>query len=209
MALNHQYMVRFIPTCMGNSPISPPRPRTSSVHPHVHGELIDAVLGSIGMHGSSPRAWGTRPLCRRRGDVCRFIPTCMGNSLTKAVKENTEAVHPHVHGELFINQIIYIVAIGSSPRAWGTRARRDQTPHRDRFIPTCMGNSDCISARQRSASVHPHVHGELICNCSPYSNSSGSSPRAWGTPRPHDRRPRSLRFIPTCMGNSKYMHFTI
>ena len=65
-----------------------------------------------------------------------------------------------------------------------------------------MGNSSGSRPGTCSASVHPHVHGELLCGAGVVICAIGSSPRAWGTPE--FREPENLRgrFIPTCMGNS-------
>ena len=91
---------RFIPTCMGNSSWQQHGPAPSPVHPHVHGELPDT--GRRGTHesGSSPRAWGTPSRPRLTHMQCRFIPTCMGNSMQGSQWVVTSTVHPHVHGEL-------------------------------------------------------------------------------------------------------------
>jgi len=46
------------------------------------------------------------------------------------------------------------------------------------------------------------MRGELSDNVPPARCSVGSSPHAWGTPVKHDQRIPSVRFIPTCVGNS-------
>jgi len=51
----------------------------------------------------------------------RFIPTCMGNSVTQCYDLVIFSVHPHVHGELEDRVQEIAFRIGSSPRAWGTR----------------------------------------------------------------------------------------
>ncbi len=112
---------RFIPTCMGNSSSVRPYWASSSVHPHVHGELGRYVRGRLYFFGSSPRAWGTLSTSATSPVDCRFIPTCMGNSGTVIIIYMLIAVHPHVHGELIITDIRIGQSCGSSPRAWGTR----------------------------------------------------------------------------------------
>ena len=94
--------------------------------------------------------------------VMRFIPTCMGNSTPYNHAIPILSVHPHVHGELARQTVDY--------------------DEMERFIPTCMGNSWCHSQYQNQHTVHPHVHGELIDTVNIYDKTSGSSPRAWGTP---------------------------
>jgi len=111
-----------------------------------------------------------------------------------------------VHGELWFEFIRPSPYIGSSPRAWGTPSMNKNIHQCIRFIPTCMGNSMRRTNNFNGITVHPHVHGELIClRCCIIVN-IGSSPRAWGTQ--HDDAPDALegRFIPTCMGNSMYIN---
>jgi len=76
------HVFRFIPTCMGNSIFDGARGIYIPVHPHVHGELVKKMDYKICGVGSSPRAWGTRPVRCEEEEPDRFIPTCMGNSLT-------------------------------------------------------------------------------------------------------------------------------
>ena len=51
-------------------------------------------------------------------------------------------------------------------------------------------------------SVHPHKRGEHIRRASVDQCMPGSSPQAWGTRHPSDRRIRTIRFIPTSVGNT-------
>mgnify|MGYP000085814961 CR=1 FL=1 len=196
-------LIRFIPTCMGNSLVLAVQFRSYSVHPHVHGELSWFITHMRQNTGSSPRAWGT-PLTDYK-NVCasRFIPTCMGNSTACISTSPGSAVHPHVHGELFDALDYRMPAVGSSPRAWGTRLDDDRDNLVVRFIPTCMGNSARSRRFRPGWTVHPHVHGELRTAASSGRSSVGSSPRAWGTRWRGDHWPWLGRFIPTCMGNSQ------
>ena len=64
-----------------------------------------------------------------------------------------------------------------------------------------MGNIAPSNILCMVVTVHPHVCGEHFFRFSSGNNSSGSSPRVWGTlqnsiPVSYDRR-----FIPTCVGN--------
>jgi len=71
---------RFIPTHVGNT-----RHRGSgwlrpAVHPHACGEHATGFMVGCRSDGSSPRMWGTRPICPRRIRGARFIPTHVGNT---------------------------------------------------------------------------------------------------------------------------------
>ena len=65
-----------------------------------------------------------------------------------------------------------------------------------------MGNSSMQSRSPGLGTVHPHVHGKLQTISISRRASSGSSPRAWGTPYYLPAYCGFGRFIPTCMGNS-------
>ena len=169
----------------------------------MHGELSRLFASCSVIFGSSPRAWGTHEMPLEDEVGYRFIPTCMGNSRARGAPHRARSVHPHVHGELISSSTSSTCAAGSSPRAWGTPVPRGPPPVPVRFIPTCMGNSSSSEASTRSASVHPHVHGELYISLSGGFGRRGSSPRAWGTHLSTGEEPRLDRFIPTCMGNSR------
>ena len=132
---------RFIPTCMGNSPVSRSSRAALAVHPHVHGELPSAVCEQKYSTGSSPRAWGTHHRDRARAHGRRFIPTCMGNSLTRGGVFVRCPVHPRVCGELLYVYISESIVFGSSPRMWGTHRLGKYMNYLVRFIPAYVGNS--------------------------------------------------------------------
>jgi len=134
--------------------------------------------------------------------LARFIPTCMGNSSFPDAISILLSVHPHVHGELGCSSFRGPDGAGSSPRAWGTRCWYGDNRCGDRFIPTCMGNSQDRKSMLPPTSVHPHVHGELIDPKDITYDIIGSSPRAWGTQVVFLDLDEVVRFIPTCMGNS-------
>src|SRR5258708_7214979 len=91
---------------------------------------------------------------------------------------------------------------GSSPRAWGTRKITNRDISFFRFIPTCVGNTNNEIFSISRLTVHPHVRGEHISKNSAHFNSTGSSPRAWGTLIYLIRAMYNYRFIPTCVGNT-------
>ena len=152
---------RFIPTCVGN---------TRRV------QRLEAFI-----YGSSPRVWGIRATCSRNHECARFIPTCVGNTAVFASIASSVAVHPHVCGE-------YVVSAGKSssslsvhPHVCGeylislaNMRRLSVHPHvcgeyssatslisaAERFIPTCVGNTDGGQELGRRRTVHPHVCGE-------------------------------------------------
>ncbi len=158
----HQVVLRFIPTCVGNSCFPPLACADETVHPHVCGELLLVCCSFVCCCGSSPRVWGTRSFGGLHCLLVRFIPTCVGNSLHIITMGNKKAVHPHVCGELLCFPAVKGSIGGSSPRVWGTRAGSAATVNESRFIPTCVGNSVSGDHIHSPDPVHPHVCGELV-----------------------------------------------
>ena len=194
--------LRFIPTCVGNSWHQSRTASSTSVHPHMRGELMKARGIPASKDGSSPHAWGTRRLPGRVHEVPRFIPTCVGNSFYDVSDSISFTVHPHMRGELERTRWSRTVESGSSPHAWGTRQVRRRCRGRDRFIPTCVGNSWNWRTRDSTRTVHPHMRGELCFPLVVKKMSDGSSPHAWGTLSNAEYSADRIRFIPTCVGNS-------
>ena len=179
---------RFIPTCVGNTTVAMVLDSKVPVHPHVRGEHTLSTAQIKQVLGSSPRAWGTR--LPRAGCRCRrrFIPTCVGNTSSSASRAILMSVHPHVRGEHGKSAGRMIQDYGSSPRAWGTRPTTTPRSCRRRFIPTCVGNTAIAGRTRQAMRVHPHVRGEHASVSTTWRPCSGSSPRAWGTPRWGRRR---------------------
>ena len=112
------------------------------------------------------------------------------------------AVHPRVCGELLGAACLVFEVIGSSPRVWGTPWGRLPGFRSYRFIPACVGNSKFSILIKGILAVHPRVCGELgRCRQGQY-ESSGSSPRVWGTLQTAKWILNNGRFIPACVGNS-------
>ena len=119
-ACHKECRIRFIPTPVGNSPLSLLVSSYLTVHPHACGELVLLYLLRLNQGGSSPRLWGTL-LCRGSQMPCwRFIPTPVGNSRGICLMVEDEKVHPHACGELRVYVQRIQARNGSSPRLWGT-----------------------------------------------------------------------------------------
>jgi len=91
--------LRFIPTCVGNIVCCRPSGLPSPVHPHVCGEHGASRRKRVIGIGSSPRVWGTWRGAQIQANVCRFIPTCVGNISGRPPTCAANTVHPHVCGE--------------------------------------------------------------------------------------------------------------
>ena len=93
------YLVRFIPTGVGNGPVREAVMYFKPVHPHRRGERILRELNCSTKPGSSPQAWGTELVEAEKAVYERFIPTGVGNGIDPLAKVQALAVHPHRRGE--------------------------------------------------------------------------------------------------------------
>ena len=155
-----------------------------------------------GRYAPPPHAWGILPYLASRYVRGRFIPTCVGNTVRFMPQAPGKSVHPHVRGEYIHGARERIAGGGSSPRAWGIRQPRSAAMRSKWFIPTCVGNTLGKRRSMVRNSVHPHVRGEYVPFTALNAFRSGSSPRAWGILPPITSSGVTLRFIPTCVGNT-------
>ena len=174
---------RFIPTCVGN---------TRQV-------LVQTRQG----YGSSPHAWGIRFHVQPRLKGYRFIPTCVGNTAHGADGRGPDPVHPHMRGEYARKAGASSSTRGSSPHAWGIPCGRSNNGGRDRFIPTCVGNTWLGFGAYDTPAVHPHMRGEYQRLDLEPPCARGSSPHAWGIHNTWNIIREDERFIPTCVGNTR------
>ena len=129
--------------------------------------------------------WGTPPISIYSLLHYRFIPTHVGNANINNPLVFWRSVHPHACGERSVDIHPSRVVHGSSPRMWGTRLR---------------GKS-----RSTNKTVHPHACGERRKNGSVPVQLFGSSPRMWGTLGISLCVSLYGRFIPTHVGNAKWL----
>ena len=189
---------------MGNTTVAYSFAEATTVHPHACGEHHGTRFPPCLQAGSSPRMWGTPSSSHRRLPLSRFIPTHVGNTLTRIVPVEHRAVHPHACGEHYLYVSKITVHPGSSPRMWGTLLYNGRREVVHRFIPTHVGNTMRIANNSIPRAVHPHACGEHFDVPGLLGNSNGSSPRMWGTHRRWARRAFLHRFIPTHVGNTYY-----
>ena len=200
----HALCNRFIPTCVGNTASAYAWTQAASVHPHVRGEYSSRCASCWMSSGSSPRAWGILQPHQFGHRSARFIPTCVGNTVSSRFVTIENPVHPHVRGEYRRRPSYKPPQIGSSPRAWGIPAPPSGAPGKPRFIPTCVGNTAGSHHGNAGPAVHPHVRGEYSFSHWSKNFRCGSSPRAWGIHPVDAAHFHVRRFIPTCVGNTSW-----
>ena len=132
---------RFIPTRVGNTHAAVTQRVSVTVHPHASGEHVRSKPSSRLYCGSSPREWGTQRGFEYSYAVRRFIPTRVGNTITRASSRKQSAVHPHASGEHYNALNGSARTAGSSPREWGTLMPVLAWISLVRFIPTRVGNT--------------------------------------------------------------------
>ena len=138
-----QPLIRFIPTCVGNTFPELFLIISMAVHPHMCGEYRSRVLLERYLNGSSPHVWGILFSVCHNPARRRFIPTCVGNTGEFRRAAFSQSVHPHMCGE-YTNP--YSI-INSNLR----------------FIPTCVGNTNACLPGFDALPVHPHMCGEYGC----------------------------------------------
>jgi len=197
-----KYLVRFIPTGVGNTNMFLNPTAGNTVHPHGCGEHTTKGIQVTGNVGSSPRVWGTLSNAKHYHKQGRFIPTGVGNTGYMLYKPLSVSVHPHGCGEHIAMFVPGTVNRGSSPRVWGTRSSESVSMRPPRFIPTGVGNTINNGGTVPADSVHPHGCGEHALTSPTNTASCGSSPRVWGTLPPEPAGTFNRRFIPTGVGNT-------
>ena len=172
---------RFIPTSVGNTPLSAFAISTPPVHPHIRGEYLATNFNASAVFGSSPHPWGIQLSPQVPSSRSRFIPTSVGNTLRSCVLP--------AHSR------------GSSPHPWGIPCNGELEEAEKRFIPTSVGNTFILSItpvfgygssphpwgihflsyrRMPFHPVHPHIRGEYYPLPTDSHAFSGSSPHPWG-----------------------------
>ena len=111
-----------------------------------------------------------------------IIPTRMGTSMQKLIRNSGVRDHPHAYGDKYSLAFPGFPELGSSPRVWGQAVRQAQSCHMNRIIPTRMGTSSFME--------------RTVCS------QRGSSPRVWGQVFTNLEDGSVAGIIPTRMGTS-------
>ncbi len=170
---------RFISTCVEQTVSALWRPRLITVHLHVRGADIEGDALSPNVRGSSPRAWSRR--------ARSFVLPCV------------HTVHLHVRGADAADGDRADRVAGSSPRAWSRHPSLSLLELRQRFISTCVEQTNASGAGVGASAVHLHVRGADMQPVRRDSDSHGSSPRAWSRQQQQNLKPFHRRFISTCV----------
>ena len=193
---------RFIPTRVGNTPLSTSSDAKRPVHPHASGQHCTPTGPRTIIDGSSPREWGTLADRLAKNRRVRFIPTRVGNTAGVSTVARGITVHPHASGEHDVTATLAAGHGGSSPREWGTLCGTGAQGVRSRFIPTRVGNTRRADLWFKRHPVHPHASGEHGVRHLHGGGAAGSSPREWGTRACYWLKCYNFRFIPTRVGNT-------
>ena len=138
-----RFFLRFIPTQVGNTLVQCNLEGKAAVHPHTSGEYITSYESIVISSGSSPHKWGILTPSYSKVSSPRFIPTQVGNTAERLIKNGTISVHPHTSGEYSTTWWAAYLYYGSSPHKWGILVLLGDDKLPFRFIPTQVGNTFC------------------------------------------------------------------
>ena len=93
-----------------------------------------------------------------------------------------------------------LTPLGLSPRVWGNLEKRRHRRSGRGSIPTCVGEPENITHRQKLPTVYPHVCGGTRNDFAAIPVKMGLSPRVWGNPIVYSAPASSPGSIPTCVG---------
>ena len=151
-----------------------------AVHPHTRGEYHCIKYPLRHAIGSSPHPWGILLRPDSNHAKKRFIPTSVGNTPNNLIPITIDSVHPHIRGEYSQVKNICSCGFGSSPHPWGILPIPNLSFQVLRFIPTSVGNTHIVVAKDELNTVHPHIRGEYFLYHRSHPGSHGSSPHPWG-----------------------------
>ena len=196
---------RISPACAGNTSSIVFLRRQWPDQPRVRGEHQRRRKPSPTLAGSAPRARGTlggRRILVQKG---RISPACAGNTHVDERDKLRLADQPRVRGEHGEFLLLPEWEAGSAPRARGTHDPRGERGRPGRISPACAGNTGPGARTRCCAADQPRVRGEHRSWSWVRQPSSGSAPRARGTPRDGQNAPSADRISPACAGNTTDM----
>src|SRR5947208_2731622 len=97
--------------------------------------------------------------------------------------------HPHAGGENWVTTCEPSLRHGRSQRGWGELDWRQRRREGIRTIPTRVGRTHPVKARNKSSADHPHACGENVGGKIEMASLLGPSPRVWGE---HAAWPRAV-----------------
>ena len=125
--------------------------------------------------------WGSPVFIAPAAAGARSIPTCVGQPITSKLVASKVKVYPHVCGAASGRGKEGRLAIGLSPRVWGSRIGLGKLLGWFGSIPTCVGQPAFRLSASAGCAVYPHVCGAAIRAVVYRKENLGLSPRVWGS----------------------------
>ena len=110
--------------------------------------------------------------------------------------------HLHLRGEHYLNRLLILKMMGSSPLTWRTLLRTKLPTHWKRIISTYVENTNICVAIPVVGWDHLHLRGEHLDTLQENARAAGSSPPTWRTPIYEAIRQETGRIISTYVENT-------
>ena len=138
--------------------------------------------------------------------LCRFIPSCEGQTSLTSLTSLNGTIHPLLRGADACRVSLLYGFCDSSPPARGRHARNVTASPHFRFIPSCEGQTSLNAWTTSSLTIHPLLRGaDFHLSVSPVFVPD-SSPPARGRPIRARKNTLNIRFIPSCEGQTCSYH---
>ena len=194
------WIVRPIPTCVGQPLPILADAFPSTAYPHVCGATSSAYLATLWACGLSPRVWGNLSADGQYAPTRRPIPTCVGQPALYDSRVAGTRAYPHVCGATLNAMRSIRVRLGLSPRVWGNLLSLPPVILGLRPIPTCVGQPTSLCENGMTFRAYPHVCGATTTGLCGAMAKLGLSPRVWGNLGQRFSIPYAAGPIPTCVG---------
>ena len=140
-SVQHNFVLRFIPMCIGNTCTSIASVRKNTVYPYVYREHLNKYSSINEEIGLSLCVQGTLIKSVLQVMRARFISMCIGNTFVITTSTVPIAVYPYVYREHDVSPATALIDSGLSLCVQGTHQNVHSNLSNLRFIPMCIGNT--------------------------------------------------------------------
>ena len=124
----------------------------------------------------------------------------VGTSRLIDLEKIADEDHFHACGDKYLNYILLLRIIGSSPCVWGQDNNTCIISAICRIIPMRVGTSPAVQIKRDNNTDHPHACGDKALHTSHCPHSLGSSPCVWGQAGLRCQKRQTYGIIPMRVG---------